>query len=145
MIYPSSRDAPLPLVLACPSEKVPSPARFHSFLPRIQPFSTQSPTTPHSNRRKVSGENPALFPRPKIGGCHGRFLEQAGIFCPKLPAGGRTADKKAKPPIKRQILGSPDVLGVLLLHWQLFLLLAPNNRESGLRLAHSMKSQSNCF
>ena len=63
MIYPSSGDTPLPLVLACPSEKVPSPARFHSFLPRIQPFSTQSPTTPHSNRRKVSGENPALFPR----------------------------------------------------------------------------------
>ena len=65
----------------------------------------------------------------QLRGCHRRFLEQAGIFCPKLPAGGRTADKKAKPPIKRQILGSPDVLAVLL-HWQLFLLLAPNNRDA---------------
>ena len=67
------------------SEKVPSAARFHRFLSRIRPFSIQSPTAPHSNRRKVSGENPALFPRPKIGGCHRRFFEQAGIFCPKLP------------------------------------------------------------
>ena len=109
------------------SEKVPSAARFHRFLSRIRPFSIQSPTAPHSNRRKVSGENPALFQDRGMPSAVFRaswhFLSEASC------AGGRAADKKAKPPIKRQILGSPDVLGFLL-HWQLFLLFTPNNRVS---------------
>ena len=82
---------------------------------------------PHSNGWKVSGENPALFPRrpsfeDAIGGFWSKLAFSVRSFLPK-----RAADKKAKPPIKRQILGSPDVLAVLL-HWQLFLLFAPNNR-----------------
>ena len=119
------------MVLAWPVKKCPRPPDFTVFSQESDLFPSNL-QPPHSNRPEVSGENPPLFPRPppKIGGCHGRFLEQAGIFCPKLPAGGRTADKKTKPPIKRQILGSPDVLGVLL-HWQLFLLFTPNNQASG--------------
>ena len=109
--------------------------RFHSFLPRIRPFSMQSnrpplSSPPHSNGWKVSGENPALFPRrpsfeDAIGGFWSKLAFSVRSFLPK-----GAADKKAKPPIKRQILGSPDVLAVLL-HWQLFLLLAPNNRGAG--------------
>ena len=86
---------------------------------------------PHSNRWKVSGENPALFPRrPKIGGMPWAVFGASWHFLSKASCLDRAPDKKAKPPIKRQILGSPDVLGVLLLHWQLFLLLAPNNRDA---------------
>ena len=82
---------------------------------------------PHSNRWKVSGENPALFPRrPKIGGMPWAVFGASWHFLSKASCLDRAPDKKAKPPIKRQILGSPDVLAVLL-HWQLFLLFAPNN------------------
>ena len=69
-----------------------------------------------------------FFPVPRSGDAMGGFWIKLAFsvrsFLPK-----RAADKKAKPPIKRQILGSPDVLAVLL-HWQLFLLLAPNNRDA---------------
>ena len=66
------------------------------------------------------------------------FLSEASC------AGGRAADKKAKPPIKRQILGSPDVLGVGCCIGNCFFC-SHRTTESRLGLAHSMKSQSNCF
>ena len=114
-----------------------NPTFFHA----IYPPPPRRP--PHSNRWKVSGENPALFPRrPKIGGMPWAVFGASWHFLSKASCLDRAPDKKAKPPIKRQILGSPDVLAVLL-HWQLFLLFAPSNRVP--RLAHSMKSQSNCF
>ena len=57
----------------------------------------------------------------------GGFWSKLAFSVQSFLPGRWLPDKKAKPPIKRQILGSPDVLAVLL-HWQLFLLFAPNNR-----------------
>ena len=85
-----TQDAAFPLVLACPVKKCLRPPDFTVFSQESDLFPSNL-RPPHSNRQEVSGENPPLFlrpPPPNIGGCHchGRFLEQAGIFCPKLPA-----------------------------------------------------------